>query len=156
MTFYIPGEPVGKERPRVANGHAYTPAKTKAYEEKVKWCFRQAHGRMLDGPIRMTIEAVYSIPKSASRKAREAKEGKPARKKPDLDNLVKCIADALNGMAYEDDKDIVMVTAFKSCGATPGVSVTVDAMTDEEYQQHVRMIEIWRESMPVILGEEET
>ena len=156
MTFTIPGEPVGKGRPRVDRGRAHTPEKTKAYEEKVKWCYRAAHGRLLEGPIRMTIDAVYPIAKSASRKAREAMDGKPARKKPDLDNLVKCIADALNGIAYADDKDIVLFTAYKSCGAEPGVTVSINTMTDEEYQQHLRMIEIWRDSLPTILGEEET
>ena len=47
MIFTIPGEPTGKARPRVVKGHAYTPAKTKAYEDKVRWCFKQAHGKLI-------------------------------------------------------------------------------------------------------------
>lgn len=55
MIFTIPGEPTGKARPRVVKGHAYTPAKTKAYEDKVRWCFKQAHGKLIDGPVAVAI-----------------------------------------------------------------------------------------------------
>ena len=47
ISFEVPGEPVAKERPRtnMATGVVYTPAKTKNYEETVKWCYQMAaHG----------------------------------------------------------------------------------------------------------------
>ena len=71
MTFTIPGEPVGKGRPRVDRGRAHTPAKTKAYEEKVAWCYKQAHGRLHEGPLRMVV--------TASTKYRKARHGEPER-----------------------------------------------------------------------------
>ena len=134
MTFTIPGEPVGKGRPRVDRGRAHTPKKTKAYEEKVKWCYLQAHGRMLEGPIRMTVIALYYIPKSASKRAREAMLNgalKPT-KKPDIDNVIKCLMDALNGVAYKDDAQVVKIQALKYYGAQPKVIVRLSEIREEE------------------------
>ena len=126
MTFTIPGDPIGKERPRVANGHAYTPAKTKAYEDKVRWCFKQAKGKLIDGPVAVAITAYYSIPKKTPKAAREAMESgaRLPMKKPDADNIAKAICDALNGIAYKDDSQIVALLVFKRFGE-PRVEVNI-------------------------------
>ena len=62
INFEVPGEPVAKERPRtnMATGVVYTPAKTKNYEETVKWCYQMAaHGaRFPDNePLSMLVVA---------------------------------------------------------------------------------------------------
>ena len=57
----------------------------------------------------MDIKAFFKIPKSTSKKQKERMltgEIRPT-KKPDMDNIVKAVADALNGIAYEDDKQII-------------------------------------------------
>ena len=126
MTITIPGDPVGKERPRVANGHAYTPAKTKTYEEKVKWCYKQAHGRPISGPVFVAITAYYPIPKNATKADRAAMESNarlPMRK-PDADNIGKIILDALNGVAYKDDAQVVGLVVLKRYGE-PRVEVNI-------------------------------
>lgn len=46
-------------------------------------------------------------------------------KKPDADNVAKIILDALNGIAYLDDKQVVDLGVHKSYNATPGVLVFV-------------------------------
>ena len=132
MTFTIPGEPVGKGRPRVDRGRAHTPENTKAYEEKVKWLYRAAHGRLLEGPIRMTVIALYYIPKSASKKTRRLMlDGALLpTKKPDLDNVVKCIMDSLNKLAYKDDAQIVTLVAEKCYGAEPMVLVRLSEIKE--------------------------
>ena len=47
-------------------------------------------------------------------------------KKPDIDNIVKVVADALNGVAYHDDTQIVMVVAKKVYSLLEGLDVTVE------------------------------
>ena len=132
MTFTIPGEPVGKARPRVVKGHAYTPSKTKAYEETVRWCFKRANGKLIDGPVAVAITAYYSIPKKVSKAVREAMESgaRLPMKKPDLDNVCKGILDACRGLAYKDDAQVVALFAFKRYGE-PRVEVNI--MGDEAW-----------------------
>ena len=126
MTFTIPGDPIGKERPRVANGHAYTPAKTKAYEDKVRWCFKQAHGRPISGPVFIAITAHYPIPKKATKADRAAMEAgaRLPMRKPDVDNIAKICMDALNGVAYKDDAQVVGLVVLKRYGE-PRVEVNI-------------------------------
>ena len=119
ITFTIPGEPEGKGRPRfVRVGNAvrtFTPEKTRAYEDRVRLAYRSAaHGmRFGDKPVMLTVTAYYATPASASRKRQDALIGKPCAKKPDADNVLKAIADALNGVAYDDDKQVAVSVVEK-------------------------------------------
>jgi Holliday junction resolvase RusA-like endonuclease len=133
-TFSVPGEPQGKGRARVGKsfgGHArmFTPAKTVAYEGLVAMAAQMAMGATspFSGPLAVEIEAVHSVPASWSKKRRnDALSGlaHPAVK-PDIDNIVKAIADGGNGVAWVDDKQIVRLTAGKRYGTDPGVHVRV-------------------------------
>lgn len=119
IEFTIPGEPRGKSRPRVVrlkNGAStsYTPDKTVAYEELARQRFRQQWPSVElpfpdKTPVCVTITACFGIPKSASRKTRAAMlsgQNYPT-KKPDMDNVVKIVLDALNGFAWHDDAQVV-------------------------------------------------
>ena len=53
-----------------------------------------------------------------------------AGKKPDIDNIVKVVADALNSVAYHDDKQILFVIAKKAYSAVEGLDITVEEYTD--------------------------
>lgn len=119
IVFLIPGEPKGKARPRVVrlkNGAStsYTPDKTVAYEELVRQRFRQQWSSTElpfpnQIPVQVKITAWFTIPKSASKKARAAMLSGliSPTKKPDVDNVVKIILDALNGFAWHDDSQVV-------------------------------------------------
>jgi Holliday junction resolvase RusA-like endonuclease len=124
----IPGEPVAKARPRVTKWGTYTPDKTKNYETLVKELFFIEHGQiLLDGPLDVEIKAFFKIPKSTSKKKRyEMVQGilRPI-KKPDVDNVIKSITDALNDLAYLDDKQIVKVTTEKLYSEEPRVEVEI-------------------------------
>lgn len=132
VKFTILGEPKGKGRPRFCRntGHAITPKDTVNYEtlvhmEYVAQCeeFRFPDDAMLD----MRIRTYYSIPKSASKKKRAAMiigEIRPT-KKPDMDNVVKIIADSLNQVAYRDDTQIVDCQCRKFYSDNPRVEVMI-------------------------------
>ena len=126
IEFTVPGEPVGKQRPRVVNGHAYTPRDTVIYENWVRQCFNTCDNKILiEGQILATIDCYYAIPKSTSNKNREAMYRNAIRptKKPDIDNVAKSILDSLNGMAYKDDSQVVECIVRKWYADEPKVKV---------------------------------
>lgn len=131
--FVVIGEPVGKGRPRFApsTGKAYTPTKTVNYENLVKLEY-QMQCNMDPFPekamLKMTIKAYFSIPKSASKKTRAAMVSMMQRpvKKPDMDNIIKCVADALNLVAYHDDSQIVSTSIEKYYAEQPRVEVCIE------------------------------
>lgn len=118
VAFKIDGEPQGKARPRFGNGRAYTPKKTVEYEKHVRWCysiFCKSKRFAPDVPLSVEILACYAPPKSASKKTKQmmlSGEVRPT-KKPDADNIAKIILDALNGIAYDDDKQVIHLDVNK-------------------------------------------
>jgi len=98
----IDGEPVGKGRPRFARGHAYSPEKTRVYERAIRNSYS---GPKFEEAVYMKLTAYYQKPK-------KCKTLFPL-KKPDLDNVAKIIMDSLNGVAYDDDKQVVWLTITK-------------------------------------------
>lgn len=133
--FTVLGEPVGKGRPRFSTvtGRAYTPTKTTNYENLVKL---EYHAQCGGDPfpekvmLKMAIRAYFAIPKSASKKARAAMittEQRPV-KKPDADNILKSVADALNQVAYYDDSQIVATTIEKYYSEQPRVEVSIESI----------------------------
>ena len=106
VSFTVLGEPTGKGRPKFNSytRSAYTPKKTVNYETwvKMEYC-RQCKKKKqmkLDNIIRPT-------------------------KKPDMDNIVKIIADPLNGIAYHDDSQIVNCSIKKFFSDQPRVEVKI-------------------------------
>lgn len=131
MKIVIDGKPMGKQRPRfnTKTGHTYTPDKTVNYENWVKLCWReQTKGEKLTGAIKADLKVFYPIPKTTSKKKRKfmlAGLERPT-KKPDIDNIAKVILDSLNGLAYDDDKQIVFCAINKWYGENPRVEVILE------------------------------
>mgnify|MGYP003274584575 FL=1 len=78
IKFTVPGIPVGKGRPRFTRGgHAYTPEKTAAFEEKVRLCWKTQSGETFPAgvPLKASVTAWFPIPKSTSREKAAAMEG---------------------------------------------------------------------------------
>lgn len=120
--FCVPGEPMGKQRHRMGNGRAYTPAKTAHYESVVRMCWNinKPDTWSLDGQYHVQIEAKFTIPKSKPKKwKRDALAGKIyVTKRPDCDNIAKIILDGLNGLAFKDDAQVANLIVKKIY--TPG------------------------------------
>lgn len=132
--FCIHGDPQGKGRPRFSTvcGHVHTrtPDETVLYENLVKTEYRQQVGVKFpdDAMLDVRIFAYYPIPKSASKRKRQAMLERKIRptKKPDWDNVGKVICDSLNGIAYRDDAQVVDSMVRKFYGETPKVVVTIE------------------------------
>lgn len=132
--FTLVGEPVGKARARFSrvSGTAYTPSKTRRYEDAIRKVARSEMGSLnpLSGAVRVRLRAVFSIPASWSQRKRDAAlrgEIKPT-KRPDLDNVEKAWLDALNGIAYLDDAQVVEKTSEKVYGLQALVVVSVEPL----------------------------
>ncbi len=133
VSFVVPGEPVGKGRPRVGKvgGHArlYTPEKTANYEGLIAHAAHQAMaGRsLITGAVMVELSITVSVPQSWSKKRKlQALAGEIfPTKKPDKDNIIKAIYDGLNGVVWVDDVQAVDGHQRKRYGETPGVSVRV-------------------------------
>jgi Holliday junction resolvase RusA-like endonuclease len=136
VTFTIPGNPVGKGRPRVSSrggfSRMYTPEKTASYESRVAMAGHMAMGdcSVIEGAVMVTLEIVVPVPASWSKKKQAAALAGQVlpTTKPDIDNVEKAIFDGLNGVAWKDDVQVVDVAKRKRYGATPGVAVTIQPM----------------------------
>lgn len=130
IKFSIPGEPKGKQRPRVVTrggfARAYTPKETVNYENLVALSYQVQIGeRKVHGPIEATIVAYFSIPNSLSNKKKELMKSEtvPHTKKPDIDNIVKAVSDGCNKIAFDDDSQIYKLNASKYYSENPRVDV---------------------------------
>lgn len=128
ILFKIPGEPVAKARPRATKWGVYTPQKTVSYETLVQEMYSITYGQtMLKGGLEVDIKLFFKIPNSASRQKKKLMEDGKIRpiKKPDLDNCLKIITDALNGIAYGDDSQIVYAAVSKFYSDVPRAEVCI-------------------------------
>lgn len=113
LDAWVEGQPLPKQRPRLGKHGAYTPARTSAWEHSVSWQI---------GPVLSATEP-FSGPVSI-----ELEFCRETHRRADLDNLVKAVLDALNKLAYEDDKQIVSIAARVTYGSkAPGVRVRMRA-----------------------------
>jgi Holliday junction resolvase RusA-like endonuclease len=126
--FVVYGEPVGKARARVfkdkaGNIRAVTPTKTRKWEDSIKLQAIAALGGkpLLDQSIFLHVTFIRSFPKSMSKKKRI--EAQPTTK-PDLDNYIKAVKDALRGIVWRDDSLICSLSAIKCYGDPPRVEIS--------------------------------
>lgn len=132
LTITIPGELRGKGRPRFGNGRTYTPAHTQNAEAWVRSCAVAATcGAPLSGPISLRLEIGVAIPRSWPKKRRAlALDGLMwPTGRPDLDNQLKLIGDALNGIVWADDAQIVRAEVVRRYAEAPAAVLTVQEIS---------------------------
>ena len=132
IKFTIEGEPVGKGRPRHGKYKTYTPAKTKSVENNIACFYKVNVGHYYEGYVRLKLDLYYSIAKSDSKKKKMMKLNNELRpnKKPDIDNVVKLVADALNEVAYKDDTQIIELECRKFYSDIPRMDITLEDLNE--------------------------
>ena len=130
--FVVPGAPYGKGRPRASSRggfvRLYTPAATVAYEGEIARLaeIARADWPVMATPMSLRVIAHHPIPVSWPKKKQQAAlAGDLIPGKPDLDNVAKAVLDALNGVIYEDDKQVIRLVAEKKYSFEPRVEVYV-------------------------------
>lgn len=134
QTFTVMGEPRGKQRAKTYRKGNFTrtvtPEQTVIYENLIAMEYRRQcrDFRFEDkSMLAITIEAHFSIPKSTSKKNRALMIERVQRpvKKPDGDNIIKVVCDALNGIAYHDDAQIVDMIIRKYYAESPKLVISL-------------------------------
>lgn len=106
MQFFVKGIPT-KRRPRFTKqGKAYIDAKTK---DEMAAIAMKYYGEKHEGQVYVRVDIYPKLPNSAPKKLNDV----PAMKKPDVDNVLKVVMDALNGVAYHDDKQVVQAEVVR-------------------------------------------
>lgn len=127
----VPGAPVGWQRSGGNGKRRFTQPKTRAKETEIAQCAQLAMvGRQpFNCAVRVFVTAWMPIPESWSKSKKAlAIDGttKPTAK-PDIDNVLKLVLDALNGVAWKDDAAVVRLTGIKKFGATVQTVICVEA-----------------------------
>lgn len=116
----IPGEPVSKERPRSGRGKTYTPPKTVEAEKRVQQAFRDSEAQKLDGNLVAFV--TFYVGGSMLK---------------DLDNMEKLVFDALNTLAYDDDRQIREKHSYKTKTAKERARTVITILeTDKKYEEN--------------------
>ncbi len=134
VDFTVPGEPVAKGRARafIKRGKIahYTPDKTVHYEDLVRMFASRAMGSMplMTQAVWLTVDAYFPIPRSWPKQKQQDAELMKMRhlKRPDLDNCVKAVEDALNGVVWVDDSQVIQIRASKHYSRTPCVHIRAE------------------------------
>ena len=133
VVFQVDGPPIGKGRPKFARRgnfvSAYTPTKTRDYEDQIREAAKKAMGTSepLETPVAAFIYITVPIPASYPKKRFKAcLEGseRPC-KKPDIDNIAKAYLDSMNQVVYKDDTQVISLHVTKVYGTVGMVEVMV-------------------------------
>lgn len=140
IDLLVPGEPRGKARPRFdrATGRVFTPTASMRAEHRIQVEWISIGRPTVEGPLSLEIDIVLRRPQNHYKSdgglsAAGARSVRPT-KRPDWDNVAKLVADALNGMAYHDDAQIVEAHTSKRW-----------ANRDEQEHTRIRVYELERQ-----------
>lgn len=109
------GQPIPLQRPRFSNGHVWDCQKKEKLVTQTR--LKQLHGSrpLMIGPLEMHIMFFMQ---------HKTKSGWHVNR-PDIDNLIKFYLDCGNGVLYEDDKQVVKITATKSYVMEPRIELFI-------------------------------
>jgi len=133
VTFCVEGTPIGKGRPKFARRgnfvSAYTPTKTRDYESIIAQAAKNAmlFAEPLKTPVAAYIYVTVPVPTSYPKWRKEMclKGFQRPCKRPDLDNILKAYLDAMNGIVYDDDTQVVSLHSTKVYGTEGRVEVMI-------------------------------
>lgn len=132
IKFTVLGEPVAQARPRATtiNGYVrmYDPSKSKNYKQYIKLAAAEhAPTKLIEGPIEMNVKVFRPSLKSFSKKKAVAAENGELRPvtKPDVDNYIKAIKDALKNVIWKDDSQVVNLSVSKWYSEKPRIEIVI-------------------------------
>lgn len=145
IRLFIPGRPVAKGRPRFTrSGRAITPKATRVYERFVAMHAKKAlvNVEPLACPVELQVMFLFQRPKKIGKD--HILYGWPGRQwlghRPDLSNLIKAVEDAIIGIVYLDDSQVVSIISAKMYaaeGETPGVHLLASEAKASEIKRQI-------------------
>lgn len=138
LSFEIPGKPGMKARARTVRIHgivrSFTPKDTAIYENRVVMQFieKYPNHEPVSGALSLFVVAYFPISQSWSKKKRlmAEMENMPAPVRPDADNCIKSIMDALQGIAYHNDSQICFISFLKRYSPRPRVEIKISNIAE--------------------------
>lgn len=136
ISFTVFGEPIPLHRHMLSQGRMYNPSATQQ-RNFARACAMQLPETPLQGPIEAKLKFYFSRPLNHYRTGKFAGQLKPGMptwhsKRKDIDNLIKFVFDSLNGLAYEDDSQISIVSSAKMyTDGEPRTEVLLQTLKDE-------------------------
>jgi Holliday junction resolvase RusA-like endonuclease len=124
FTFYV--SPVAKGRPVFSgkSNTAYTPLATRHAEAELRWLIRKEFKEApLTGALMINASFFFQRPKSVSAKTRPHHTVRP-----DIDNILKLLKDAGNGLLWQDDAQITVLMASKHYAETPSINLKIQEL----------------------------
>lgn len=146
LRFEIPGKIGGKGRPRarvhkLSSGKTfaqiYTPPDTRGAEAMVRQFASEAmkDRALFEGPVLVNVTMWLLIPKSWSKQRQLTATYATGR--PDLDNIAKSIADAMNGIVYADDSQIASLHITRNYGTVEKTQVCIQQLSGWQLRKRV-------------------
>ena len=136
--FEVAGEPRGKARPRAGRFSVYDPPQNREWEKMIRDAYLEARGMIdpTDEPVWIVVKAIFPIPQWAKRKKLPDKIqlGDVYIGKPDCDNILKSVLDALNKVAYKDDKQVYYASCERTYGAQAKLCVSIGTKQEAMYE----------------------
>lgn len=122
--FEIKGDPVAWARPRFDGRRGFTAEKQRYAKELLQVELRRWwRGKAIEAPQALCVRIIFRF------KARKKAEiGKFKHTKPDIDNLVKLVCDAANGIVWADDNQVAHLTAMKVFSEESGTFMAVECL----------------------------
>lgn len=128
LDMFIPITPVAKGRPRfLGKGKVYTPQETLVAERSIKILVKNEMSKqqiaLTEDMVCLKMIFYYALPRKLSERDRLLADMDMLYKatRPDIDNLAKLVCDALNGILYKDDNQVVKLICEKKYHTTDGI-----------------------------------
>tara|TARA_R100000093_G_scaffold892_2_gene2431 strand:- start:88 stop:513 length:426 start_codon:yes stop_codon:yes gene_type:complete len=124
--------PVPASRPRVSRWSTYYPKKYTQFKKDMEALTGELDTTPCENLVCVSLRFKVQIPKSWSKKKRLERENTFCDNSSDIDNYIKAILDALNGVYFKDDKQVVEVFASKKYSNTPSISFKMMEIENDE------------------------
>lgn len=141
ISFHVQGDPKGQPRPRAFArrmgdkfvARVFDAGTAEEWKSLVAVAAKpHIPAAPFTGPVQMRAGFVFRRPKGHYRTNGELKATAPRHHtgKPDIDNLLKAVMDALTqlGGFWHDDQQVALVTSWKDYGPTGGALIEVKSM----------------------------
>ena len=124
--LFVNGIPKAQPRPRMtAKGHVYNPHSASAWKEEIKAAFRSCLKPIITVPVILRVS--FFLPKPKSMKKNKDNLNVPHAKKPDTDNLLKALKDAMTeAQVWKDDSQVYKIEVAKFYSEETGAQIIVE------------------------------
>lgn len=135
IIFKVEGIPIAQPRYHTGKNFSYI-RKTSTgkvhsidgWKERIYWTCFNAVGDLdnypLEGRVEISLEFIFERPKRTKKSVIYKKT------KPDIDNLIKAVLDAMNKVIYKDDNRVCKLSAVKKYGDSPCVKITIGEINE--------------------------